>query len=117
MTGVTYEISCDVEECDMIYHGETGRNAFTRGGEHLDSIRQQDTSSPLWRHTRGVHSTLTQPPNYNMKVTGVYRGDATLRQITEAVRINNTPEHRLMNDRAEWGHTPMTSARTVLRRV
>ena len=37
-----------------------------------------------------------------MTVTGSFRNDAMLRQITEAVQIENTPTGTLMNDRAEW---------------
>ena len=37
-----------------------------------------------------------------MNVTGVYRHETMLRQITEAVRIRNTPGNSLLNTRTEW---------------
>ena len=117
VNSVTYEITCNATECDHVYHGETGRNAYTRGLEHLDSLRLRDQSSPLWRHTRGVHSDTDPPPAYTMRVTGSFKNDPTLRQITEGTKINNTPEHRLINTRAEWRHTPMTSTQTQLTRM
>ena len=40
-----------------------------------------------------------------MSVTGTYKNDAMLRQIAEAVQINNTDTGALMNDRAEWNMT------------
>ena len=116
-TGVTYEVKCNIDNCDHVYHGETGRNGYTRGQEHLNSLRLQDQSSPLWRHTRGVHGDADPPPEYVMTITGKFKKDPTLRQITEGTKINNTSEHRLMNSRSEWRHTPMSSTRTVLTRV
>ena len=117
VTSVTYEIKCNIEGCNHVYHGETGRNAYTRGLEHKDSLRLQDQSSPLWRHTSEMHSDIDPPPTYTMRVTGTFKNDPTLRQITEGTKIHNTPEHRLMNSRSEWRHTPMTSLRTELTRI
>ena len=37
-----------------------------------------------------------------MTVTGVYGGDATKRQIAEAIRIQNTPSPQLLNRQEEW---------------
>ena len=42
---------------------------------------------------------------FQMSITGTYRNDAMLRQITESVQIENTPADTLMNDRAEWNMT------------
>ena len=39
---------------------------------------------------------------FSMAITGTFRNDAMLRQITEAVQINNTDRNELMNTRAEW---------------
>ena len=47
-----------------------------------------------------------------MSITGVYKNGAMLRQITEAVKINNTDPNMLMNDRAEWNMTGVP--RTVI---
>ena len=37
-----------------------------------------------------------------MRVTGQYRNDAMLRQIAEAVRINNSNVDNRINNKAEW---------------
>jgi hypothetical protein len=37
-----------------------------------------------------------------MKVTGQYRNDAMLRQIAEAVRINNSDIDSRINNKTEW---------------
>ena len=50
--------------------------------------------------------------NLFMSVTGTFRNDAMLRQITEAVQINNMEEGERMNDRAEWKMTRIP--RTVI---
>ena len=45
-----------------------------------------------------------------MNVTGVFRDDAMLRQITEAVQIDNVDPLELMNTRAEWNMTRVPRA-------
>ena len=45
-----------------------------------------------------------------MSVTGVFKDDAMLRQITEAVQIENVDPVRLMNTRAEWNMTRVPRA-------
>ena len=47
-----------------------------------------------------------------MSVTGSYKNDTMIRQITEAVQINNMDPDSLMNDRAEWNMTRVP--RTVI---
>lgn len=37
-----------------------------------------------------------------MNVTGVFRDDAMLRQITESVLINKVEEGKLINSKSEW---------------
>ena len=45
-----------------------------------------------------------------MKVTGTFKNDAMLRQITEAVQIESTNPNNLMNTRAEWNMTRVPRA-------
>ena len=45
-----------------------------------------------------------------MSVTGTFRNDSMLRQITEAVQIDNEDPRRLMNTRAEWNMTRVPRA-------
>ena len=40
--------------------------------------------------------------NFVMNVTGVFRDDAMLRQITESVLINKVEEGKLINSKSEW---------------
>ena len=50
---VLYSIRC--EECRKVektveYWGETGRDCFSRGGEHLRGCREQKEDNPMWKH-------------------------------------------------------------------
>ena len=45
-----------------------------------------------------------------MSVTGTFRNDAMLRQISEAVQIDNVDPEKLMNTRAEWNMTHVPRA-------
>ena len=47
---------------------------------------------------------------FQMRVTGTFRNDAMLRQITEAVQIDNVEPNRLMNSRTEWNITRVPRA-------
>ena len=103
--GITYSIDCSGGECEKgRYKGETAYNAYTRGQEHQGRLAARDLSnSPLWRHCLEQHDGEEQ--TFLMSVTGTYRNDAMLRQITEAVQINNMDVGERMNDRAEWNMT------------
>jgi hypothetical protein len=109
---ITYRINCLGEGCSRrAYKGETASNGYTRGVEHLNNLASHNVdNSPLWRHCLAEHIGVVQP--FEMSITGSYRNDAMLRQITEAVQINNTDRHELMNDRTEWNMTPVP--RTVI---
>ena len=111
--GVTYEIDCE-GECnkDDEYRGESGGNGFTRGLKHLDDLRARNVkNSLLWRHCRDVHNGEMQ--RFKMRITGTFRDDAMLRQITEAVQIDNVEPGRLMNTRTEWNITRVPRAAIV----
>ena len=110
--GVTYEIRC--EECKGIYVGETSRNGYTRGEEHMTAFRNRSDDSVLWRHVRECHTT-PPIPSFQMTITGIYGDDCTLRQVAEVVKINKIPAAKLMNSRQEWNHPilPRTSVTAI----
>ena len=111
--GITYEINC-MGGCDRndVYKGESAGSAYTRGMEHKKTLNARNiTSSPLWRHCRNVHDGVIQ--GFQMNVTGTFRNDAMLRQITEAVQIDNVEPARLLNTRAEWNMTRVPRAEIV----
>ena len=101
--GITYKVTC--KRCDEVYVGETSKNAYTRGLEHLYSVTApvSDPTKPkptLRAHVDERHSADPSPPKFKMEVTGVYAGDATKRQVSEAVKIRNTAGQ--MNRQEEW---------------
>ena len=67
----------------------------------MTDLRGKDIdNSPLWRHCVEEHRGRVQ--EFSMSVSRTFRNDTMLRQITEAVQINNTDQNILMNSRAEW---------------
>ena len=108
--GITYEVKC-LGDCAVkdLYKGESARNAYTRGHKHMSDLNGGSVSnSPLWKHCRDTHGSVMQ--DFQMRVTGNFRNDAMLRQISEAVQIDNTDPQRLMNTRAEWNMTRVPRA-------
>ena len=87
-----------------MYKGETASCGYTRGCKHMTDLNARNVSnSPLWRHCLEEHNGEMQ--SFEMAITGTFKNDAMLRQISEAVQINNTDVNLLMNDRAEWNMT------------
>ena len=104
--GVTYEIECrgcsQEEGKRKVYYGETARNAFTRGKEHLKDLDRRSAGSVLWRHCRETHEGSI--PDFRMNVKACYGKDAMLRQIAEAVLIGNAEGDELLNNKTEWNY-------------
>ena len=101
--GVTYTLGC--EECGekvASYKGETGRNAFTRGQEHLKSLADKnEEKSVLWLHSL-YHHQGREGVSYSMRVTGSFR-EPLDRQIMERVQISKFTGPVLMNRRNKMG--------------
>ena len=102
---ITYKVECEGETCTKNkYRGESAGNGYNRGIKHMSDLSSRNASnSPLWRHCLEEHNGELQ--SFQMSVTGTYKNDAMLRQISEAVQIENTATGTLMNDRAEWNMT------------
>ena len=103
MESVSYNLWCD--ECGekvAVYMGETGRNAFSRGEEHLSYLEARDEDkSVLWLHSVHHHQSR-HDVRYSMRVTGAFK-DPLDRQIMERVQIQNFKGPVLMNRRSEMG--------------
>ena len=98
---ITYEILCDNEQCSRTYKGESSYNGYKRGKEQMAGLVGKSDKSGLWKHCERDHAGET----FSMKVTGTLKDDAMLRQITEAVQIENADTNTLINTRAEWNMT------------
>ena len=101
--GVTYSLWCG--QCGRQvaqYKGETGRNGYSRGLEHLDALEARDEDkSVLWLHSVHHHQQR-QDVRYHMRITQQHR-DSLDRQVTERVNIENFKGQILMNRRTEMG--------------
>ena len=95
---VGYCITC--KTCKAQYHGETSRNMYARGEEHLRALASKSKESVLWNHSTTCHNG--EETSYSMKATGYFKEPLT-RQIDEAVRIYQCSH--LMNRKGEWRKT------------
>ena len=98
--GVTYDIRCEGDCDEDAYNGETFKNTFARGKEHLDDYEKKRSSSVMWKHCQKKHGGVEQ--QFNMRVVDCSRRDPMMRQILEAIHINELPEDKRMNDKKEW---------------
>ena len=86
------------------YAGETGRNSYSRGKEHLDALRLEDEENPLWKHCLVEHGGVKA--EFSMKVIGrIY--SCLVRQVNEAVRIEMSEADCIMNSKAEFHQSPL----------
>ena len=116
--GSTYSLNC--EECKSNnsqnrglnnnrakvevaqYIGESGKNGFERGKQHLKYLEKKDTKdSVLWLHSLHHHQGREGVP-YSMTVTGSYR-EPLDRQMMEKVQISGFKGDILMNRKNELG--------------
>ena len=85
-----------------IYIGESGRNGYSRGLEHIDNLKTKDEEkSVLWLHCKDYHQSR-EDVKFTMRVEGAYN-EALERQLMERVKISNFGGQVLMNRRNEMG--------------
>ena len=101
--GVMYDIEC--QGCGNKYVGETARNAYRRGTEHVEGLENRDEKSALWRHCVDKHGKERQ--EFKMSMTGVYGNDAMLREVVESTRINQVAKGPLINTKKEWNYVKL----------
>ena len=65
----------------------------------MDEYRRKTKDSVLWRHCRLDYESEIQ--NFTMSVTGIYRRDAMLRQVSEAVALGNVKVGTIINTKKE----------------
>ena len=74
--------------------GETARNGFVRGKEHLKGMEKRDDESVLIQHVREWHqSDFATPPCHQFKMSVTQCHDTPLdRLVTEAVKISQSTQ-------------------------
>ena len=101
--GVNYELECQLcpDGRKSLYLGESARNLYTRGAEHLAKYRTGDKKSFMKKHQNSEHQG--QEGEYTAKVTARTR-DCLTRQVREAVLIRRC-QVPVLNSKTEW-HQP-----------
>ena len=112
------------------YDGESGRNAYTRGIEHVDNYkngkttdfqknavdneenRRKEKENPMWKHAREFHQDR-KDVDFTMTVTGIFGRNNLKRQVNEHVRIAGN-RCRTMNSKKEY-NTPIVPTITINR--
>ena len=70
---VLYSIRCDEckkEERNVEYWGETGRDCFERGGEHLTGCREKCEDNPMWKQILEQHGEEKGDEIFMMRMEG-----------------------------------------------
>ena len=81
------------------YWGESARNGFTRGKEHLSAIRNKNEDNAMWKHCVKHHRG--DRAEFKMKITSTFK-DPLSRLIREGVNIVAGNEDILMNSKSEF---------------
>ena len=86
-----------------IYYGETCRNCYSRGKEHITDLNNKTDNSVLYRPEKH-----TDTPDFTMSVIDTHK-TALDRQTAEAILIHTARRDKLINRKSEWGHNKVVS--------
>ena len=104
-TGVGYEIACTKCDQDVSkYAGETGRNLFMRGVEHIGDLEKRAAEKPLWKHIQEKHNGAMEADifeHFKMTQTGIFFKPQK-RKANEGVRISHLNPDTRMNSKDEF---------------
>ena len=103
--GVLYSIRCEKckeNERTVEYWGETGRDCYSRGEEHLKGCRDKCEDNPMWKHVWDSHGGEGGEELFTMKMEASFKKPLA-RQIREGVEIEAS-KGELMNSKSEWNN-------------
>ena len=105
-TGVGYKIICNIcaQTISSEYAGESGKNMFCRGEEHVADAKRKAADKPLWKHILEKHGGRMGIPlfeHFSMVRTGVFVKPQR-RKANEGVRISNLNPDTRMNSKDEF---------------
>ena len=121
-SNICYEMDC--KECSRtaeqtnrpkdktVYIGETSRNLYTRGVEHMYKYRTNHSDSFMARHQEEHHSS--QPADFTAKVMGKYE-NCLSRQVAEGVAIRRCKTN-VLNGKSEWHQPALWKVRSEIER-
>ena len=106
-SNVQYELRCRLcpEEDGCIYVGESARNLYTRGREHIEKYRSRKRNVDSFIKTHQDEEHPGMPADFGAKVTGMFR-DCLTRQVSEGVTLRRSNE-RVLNTKSEWHQPPL----------
>ena len=111
---VQYQMEC--QQCPegdkSVYIGETSRNLFTRGKEHMSKYVNQKEDSFILRHQEERHAS--NPATFDAEVTASFR-DCLSRQVSEGVHIRRSKVNT-MNSKSEWHQPALWRVRSEIER-
>ena len=101
-----YKIVCNLceETVSSEYAGETGKNLFCRGVDHVADAQRRAVDKPLWKHILDKHEGRLASPifeHFTMSRTGVFVKPQR-RKANEGVRISNLNPVTRMNSKDEF---------------
>ena len=109
--GVGYKIVCTLCQANGTiaeYYGESGRNLFTRGKEHLREFRGGISSNCMVIHSRRYHQN-SKELTYRMEPVDFFKTPLD-RQLNEGMRLRFSTASIIMNSGAEWRGDPVPRA-------
>ena len=87
----------------MEYWGETGRDGFSRGEEHVAGCRNKLDDNPMWKHVWEHHDGVGGEELFTMRMEHSFP-KPLVRQIREGVEIEMS-RGTLMNSKSEWNNS------------
>ena len=104
-SNIQYELECGLctEEQKGVYIGESSRNLYTRGKEHVGKYRSRKRNHDSFMKKHQVEKHGGREADFKAKVTGVFR-DSLSRQVSEGVHIRRGGRS-ILNSKSEW-HQP-----------
>ena len=97
------------------YAGESGKNMFTRGEEHLTDVERKAADKPLWKHIMEKHGGRIEIPifeHFCMTRKGVFEKPQR-RKANEGVRISHLNPETRMNSKDEFRQGTCITMRAV----
>ena len=104
-------LECPINSLTAHYEGETGRNCYSRGIEHVAGLEKEKDDNPLWKHCQLQHGG--QQVKFRMVCLKSFK-TAFMQQINEGVRIACCDANICMNSKAEFHQPSIVRVAAVL---
>ena len=113
---IQYQLECQLcpDTDGSLYIGETSRNLYTRGKEHVKKFETEHPDSFMVKHQNDRHAG--QQADFDGKITGVFR-DCLSRQVSEGVHIRRHAGMNIMNSKSEWHQPALWRVRSEVERL